>query len=295
VRVVVLGATGVVGRALVPELAARHDVLAVSRRPPATSGVVAWQQADALDERTLDKPFESSDAVVYLVHSLGSSQFEDADRRAAGNVARAAARAGVRQIVYLGGLGDDNPDLSPHLRSRSETAALLASESIPVTTLRAAMIVGASSAAFETIKALVDRLPAMVCPRWVTVPTQPIALRDVVAYLGSVTGTPETFGQTYDIGGPEVMTYREMIERIARIRGRNLRILEVPVLTPWLSSWWLHLVTPVNAAVARPLVEGLRFPTVVRDHRIQKLVPIELMSFDDAVRAALLLPSGLAV
>jgi uncharacterized protein YbjT (DUF2867 family) len=291
-RVVVLGATGVVGRALVPELAERHDVVAVSRRPAAAAEAVTWQQADALDERTLDGPFESADAVVYLVHSLGSSRFEDADRRAARNVAGAAARAGVRQIVYLGGLGDDSPDLSPHLRSRAETAALLASGPTPVTTLRAAMIVGAGSAAFETIRALVERLPAMVCPRWVTVPTQPIALRDVVAYLVGVTGNREAFGQTYDIGGPEVMTYRQMIERIARIRGTRTRIVEVPVLTPRLSSWWLHLVTPVNAAVARPLIEGLRTPTVVRDDRIRELVPIELTSFDDAVRAAVLGPGS---
>jgi uncharacterized protein YbjT (DUF2867 family) len=291
-RVVVLGATGVVGRALLPALAAHHGVVAVSRRPPATAGATGWQKADALDERTLDEPFESADAVVYLVHSLGSSQFEDADRRAAINVATAAARAGVRQIVYLGGLGDDSPDLSPHLRSRAETAALLASGPTPVTIFRAAMIVGAGSAAFETITALVDRLPVMVCPRWVTIPTQPIALRDVVAYIVGVTGTRESFGQTYDVGGPEVMTYREMIERIARIRGAKPRIVEVPVLTPRLSSWWLHLVTPVNAAVARPLIEGLRTPTVVRDDRIRDLLPLELMSFEEAVRAALPQESG---
>jgi uncharacterized protein YbjT (DUF2867 family) len=153
------------------------------------------------------------------------------------------------------------------------------------------MVIGAGSAAFETIRALVDRLPAMVCPRWVSVPTQPIALRDVVAYLAGVVGVNESFGQTYDIGGPEVMTYGEMIERIAQFRGKRPRIVEVPVLTPRLSSWWLHLVTPVNAAVARPLIEGLRNPTVVRDNRIRELVRVELTSFDDAVSAALR-PSG---
>jgi len=286
-NIVVLGATGVIGRALVPELTRHHHVIALSRRPPEGSTSVEWHRADALDEPTLDAPFRSADIAVYLVHSLGSDEFEDADRRAARNVAQAAARAGVRQIVYLGGLGDESSDLSPHLRSRAETAALLASGSTPVTTLRAAMVVGAGSAAFETILALVDRLPAMVCPRWVTVPTQPIALRDVVAYLAAVTGMRESFGQAYDVGGPDVMTYREMLERIARIRGKRPRIVEVPVLTPRLSSWWLHLVTPVNASVARPLVEGLRSPTVVRDDRILELVPLELTSFDDAVREAL--------
>ena len=149
------------------------------------------------------------------------------------------------------------------------------------------MVVGAGSAAFETIVALVNRLPAMICPRWVSVPTQPIALKDVVSYLSGVIGLEATYGETYDVGGPEVMTYRSMIDRIARIRGKHPLIVEVPVLTPRLSSWWLHLVTPVKASVARPLIDGLRNPTVVRDDRIRSLVPIPLASFDDAVREAL--------
>ena len=163
----------------------------------------------------------------------------------------------------------------------------LASTSVPVTTLRAAMVVGRGSAAFETILALVDRLPAMVTPRWVSTRTQPIALPDVVAYLAGVCGLEPTFGAGYDVGGPEVMTYREMIERIALLRGRNPFIFEVPVLTPHLSSLWLHLVTPVNAGVARPLIEGLRNETVVRDDRIRELLPIELTPFDAAARVAL--------
>lgn len=203
------------------------------------------------------------------------------------NVARAAERAGVSQIVYLGGLGDDSPTLSDHLRSRRETAAALASGSVPVTTLQAGMVVGPGSAAFETIVALVDRLPAMICPRWVSVPTQPIALTDAVSYLAGVIGLDSAYGETFDIGGPEVMTYREMIDRIARIRGKRPLIIEVPVLTPRLSSWWLHLVTPVKASVARPLIDGLRNPTVMRDERIRTLVPLELTTFDDAVRDAL--------
>jgi uncharacterized protein YbjT (DUF2867 family) len=149
------------------------------------------------------------------------------------------------------------------------------------------MIVGRGSAAFETVRALVDRLPAMITPRWVSTPTQPVALADVVRYLVGVCDVAAAHGESYDVGGPEVMTYREMIERIARVRGRRIRIVEVPVLTPRLSSWWLHLVTPVNAAVARPLIDGLRTPTVVRDTRIRTLVPFEPTSFDDAVREAL--------
>ena len=148
------------------------------------------------------------------------------------------------------------------------------------------MVVGAGSAAFETIRALVDRLPLMICPRWVGVPTQPIALRDIVGYLRGFCGLEPAFGRSFDAGGPEVMTYREMIERIARIRGKRCRIVEVPVLTPRLSSWWLHLVTPVNAAVARPLIEA-SVATVARDDAIRALVPIELTPFDEAVRLAL--------
>ena len=156
-----------------------------------------------------------------------------------------------------------------------------------MTTLQAGIVVGRGSAAFETIVALVDRLPAMICPRWVSVPTQPIALSDVLAVIEGVVGLDAALGQTFDVGGPEVMTYREMIDRIARIRGRHPLIVEVPVLTPRLSSWWLHLVTPVKASVARPLIDGLRNPTVARDDRIRELVTTPLTPFDDAVREAL--------
>ena len=156
-----------------------------------------------------------------------------------------------------------------------------------MTVLRAAMVIGPGSAAFETIVALVDRLPGMVTPRWVSTPTQPIALVDVVRYLAGLCGLEKTFGASFDAGGPEVMTYREMIERIARLRGRHPLIVEVPVLSPRLSSYWLHLVTPVNAQMARPLIEGLRNPTVARDDRIRELMPFPLTSFEEAARAAL--------
>jgi uncharacterized protein YbjT (DUF2867 family) len=285
-RVVVFGATGTIGTALVPVLARAHDVIAVSRHERANAGGVTWALADATDPASVRAALAGADVAYYLVHSLGSSDFERRDRIAAETVAAEASAAGLRQIVYLGGLGDDAPDLSPHLRSRIETGLALASGSTPVTTLRAAMVVGAGSAAFETILALVDRLPAMVCPRWVSTPTQPIALDDVVAYLAAACGREELFGESFDVGGPEVMTYRQMIEQIGKLRGRRPLIVEVPVLTPRLSSYWLRLVTPVGAAVARPLIEGLRTATIVRDDRIRRLVPIELTPFATAVAQA---------
>ena len=286
--VAVLGASGVIGRALVPALAEQEEVVAVSRHAEHTGDSrVRSEQADVTDPDSIRNVLEGVGVVYYLVHSLGAPDFAEVDRRGASVVAREAEAAGVRQIVYLGGLGDDHRDLSPHLRSRIETATALASGSVPVTTLRAAVVVGRGSAGFETVVALVDRLPAMIAPRWVSTPTQPIALADVVGYLVAVGRHPDAFGQTFDVGGPEVLTYRQMIERIARLRGRRPLIVEVPVLSPRLSSYWLHLVTPVRAGVARPLVEGLRNPTVVRDERIRELIELPLTPFDDAARIAL--------
>lgn len=291
-KAVVFGATGVVGRALLPALAGQGEVVAASRHAAALDlpGVVTVS-ADVTDTVAVRRALEGADVVYYLVHSLGSSNFAELDRVAAATVARGAEAEGVGQIVYLGGLADDSPDLSAHLRSRIETATSLSEGSVPVTTLRAAIVVGRGSAGFETIVALVDRLPAMVAPRWVSTPTQPIALADVVRYLTDVAQLPAALGESFDVGGPEVLTYRSMIERIARIRGRRRLIVEVPVLSPRLSSYWLHLVTPVRASVARPLVEGLRNPTVVRDDRIRRLFPFPLTSFEVAARAALM-PAG---
>jgi uncharacterized protein YbjT (DUF2867 family) len=287
-KAAVLGATGFVGRALVPALAGNMDVIAVSRSgDAAVAERVQPLAADALEPQSLRHALNGVDIVYYLVHSLGQANFGDVDRRAATNVVAEAARGGVNQIVFLGGLGDDDPNLSQHLRSRAETARVLADGDVPVTTLRAAVVVGRGSAAFDTIVALVDRLPVMVAPRWVAMPTQPIALADVVAYLRDVAGHPDTVGETFDLGGPDVLTYREMVEHVGELRGRRPRIVEVPVLSPRLSSYWLHLVTPVRAGVARPLVEGLRNPTVATDTRIRELVPRELLTFDAAARQAL--------
>jgi uncharacterized protein YbjT (DUF2867 family) len=285
VKVTVFGATGVVGRALLP-LLADHEVTAVSRTPRDDADG-RWVAADAATGEGVAEALAEADVAYYLVHSLGSRDFAQQDRAAAETVAQEAAGAGVRQIVYLGGLGADGPDASPHLRSRRETGERLASAGVPVTTLRAAMIVGKGSAAFETILGLVKRLPVMITPSWVSTPTQPVALDDVARYLAGVCGTEAAYDEGYDVGGPEVMTYRQMIERIAGLLGRRPRIVEVPVLTPYLSSLWLELVTPVNASVARPLVEGLRNPTIAREERIRGLLPFELTPFDDAAQQAL--------
>ena len=282
------GATGFVGGRLVPALiAAGHDVRAMTRRPDEYDGPGTPVGGDVQDPSSLAAALEGTRVAYYLVHSLDTEDFEDRDARAARTFGEAAATAGVRQIVYLGGLGDDRSNLSPHLRSRAETAMTLEHGAVPVTTLRAAMVVGRGSAGFETIVALVDRLPVMIAPKWVSMPTQPIALTDVIAYLAGVAGHDGAIGETFDLGGPDVLTYREMIERIAALRGRRRAIVEVPILSPRLSSYWLHLVTPVRAGVARPLVEGLRNPTVVRDDRIRQLLPRALTSFDAAASAAL--------
>ena len=287
-RIAVLGASGTVGSALIPVLARDHQVVAVSRRDhPGGDDNVTWVVGDVTNPTSIHRALAGVDVVCYLVHSLGQDDFAARDRRGASVVARAAASQGLTQIVYLGGLGDESDDLSAHLESRRETERCLADGSVPLTTIRAGMVVGPGSAAFDTILALVDRLPAMVCPRWVSTPTQPIAVDDVVRYIAGVCGNPDAIGQTFDAGGPEVMTYREMIERIARIRHRSPVIVEVPFLTPRLSSLWLRLVTPVQAGVARPLIDGLRNPTVAHDTRLLELVPFQLTSFDAAAQAAI--------
>lgn len=297
-RVLVTGATGYVGGRLVPELLrAGYRVRAVARgidrlrlRPWASHPLVELTEADVLDADSLRRAADGAHAAYYLVHSMSQapSHFADADRTAACNMVDAAARARLQRLIYLGGLGDTASHLSAHLRSRAEVADVLRSGPVPVTVLRAAMIIGSGSASFEILRHLVERLPVMITPRWVATVSQPIAISNVLAYLVACLERPETADQTYDIGGPDRVTYRELMEIYAGEAGvPRPRILPVPVLTPGLSSYWIHLVTPVPAALARPLAEGLRNPMLVEDTRIRDVVPQHLLTPREAIRRAL--------
>jgi len=288
-RALVTGASGFVGGRLVPALRdAGHDVVALVRDPStydAPEGV-AVRRGDLLDPSTLD--FSDVDAAYYLVHSMGAGEgFEERDRRCAQNFADVASAANVERVVYLGGLGADRDALSAHLRSRREVETILGDGDYALTVLRAAIIVGAGSASFETIRQLVDRLPVMVTPRWVRTPCQPIAVRDVVSYLVCVLAHPETTGETYEIGGPDVLSYAEMMRETARADGRTLYLVPVPVLSPRLSAYWLGFVTDVPVSVARPLVEGLRNPVVCSETRLRDICDVTPTPFSDAVRRAL--------
>jgi uncharacterized protein YbjT (DUF2867 family) len=288
VKVLVAGSSGFVGRRLCPELeAAGHSVQAMTRHPDTYSGAGTPVYGDVHEAESLFAALSSCDAAYYLVHSLGDAEFAERDADAARGFARAAADAGLGRIIYLGGLGDDDDDLSEHLRSRREVEDLLGSTGVPVTTLRAGIIVGHGGISWEITRQLVEHLPAMITPRWVRTRTQPVAIRDVVRYLVGVLEKPEAAGRTFEIGGPDVLAYVDMLRRVAVIEGRSLRVVPVPLLSPRLSSRWLSLVTNVDVQTGRSLVDSMTNEVVVRDHSIRELVDFEPMSYDEAVLAAL--------
>jgi uncharacterized protein YbjT (DUF2867 family) len=286
--VLVAGASGFVGRRLCSALAAAgHEVRAMTRRVDSYEGAGEPVFGDVHDGSTLQRPLRDCRAAYYLVHSLASKDFERLDAEAAGAFAKAAAEAGLQQIVYLGGLGDDDDRLSAHLRSRREIEQILGSAGVPVTVLRAGIIVGSGGISWEITRQLVAHLPVMVTPRWVRTRTQPIAADDVVRYLVGVLDHPEALGRVFDIGGPEVLQYSTMLQRVARLQGRPLVLLPVPLLSPRLSALWLALVTDVDSRAGRSLVDSMANEVIVRDDSIRTVVPLRPTGFDQAVRCAL--------
>jgi uncharacterized protein YbjT (DUF2867 family) len=292
-NILVAGATGFVGSNLVPALLdARHHVVCLSRDPlharrrlPAAVDIV---QGDVHDAATLALAMREVDAAYYLVHSMAESEFEfeERDRDAARHFSTEAGRAGLKRIVFLGGLGDEASQLSVHLRSRHEVGKVLRSGGVPVTELRAGLIIGPGSASYVMLQQLVERLPAMIMPRWVETRTQPIAIGDVVRYLIAALSDASSNDATYEIGGPEVMTYHSMMMRYARARGLRRIMFPVPVLTPRLSSYWVDVITDVSASLARPLIEGLRSEMIVRGDAALWALGAPTIGFEEALEIA---------
>jgi len=287
------GGTGYIGGRLLPLLESRGvRVRCLTRRPESlqshvsSATQVVW--ADVADRDSLTAALEGVEAAYYLIHSMGTrGDFEENDRKAAANFAAAARENGVRRIVYLGGLGDPDQQLSPHLRSRHEVGKILQSSGAQVIEFRASIIIGSGSLSFELIRALVERLPMMICPKWVSTPAQPIAVEDVLEYLLAALDLEEGESQVFEIGGPDQVSYKDIMRQYARERGLRRLMISVPVLTPRLSSLWLGLVTPVYARVGRKLIEGVRNPTLVRDPAALDTFAIRPRGLGDAIRRAL--------
>ena len=292
--VLLTGASGYVGGRLIPLLEQQPVMLRCLARSPEKmrSRVKESTQivrGDVLDAPSLDEALRGVHTAYYLVHLMsGSKDFEKEDRQAATNFAQAAKKAGVRRIIYLGGLGDDaDPKLSPHLRSRHEVGQILRASGVETIEFRASLVIGTGSLSFDLVKSLTDRLPVMLCPRWLTTPTQPIAVDDVLAYFLAAKDLPPGESRIFEIGSPDVTTYGGMIREYARQKGLRRWLISVPVLTPYLSSLWLALVTPASFEVGRHLIEGLKNPTVVRDKKALEVFPIRPMGIREAIQKAL--------
>lgn len=292
VAILVTGATGYIGSRLLQRLEDDgHAVRCLARHPDGvrtTNARTEVVRGDCLEPDSLGPALSGIEVAYYLVHSMATgAAFAELDRRAAANFGAAAAHAGVRRIVYLGGLVNDDVALSEHLKSRSETGEVLRSSGVPVIEFRSSIIVGAGSLSFEIIRGLVERLPVMICPRWVSTPAQPIAVDDVIAYLTAARGLRRDGDAIFEIGGPRVMSYGDMMREYARQRGLRRYLLPVPVLTPRLSGLWLRLVTPAQALVGRALIDGLRNSTIVRSSAARTEFAIEPMPLDMAFARAI--------
>lgn len=291
--ILLTGATGYVGGRLLPELVQRgHRVRCLTRRPGALRGRVDPRveivEGDCLAPDSVERALRGIDTAYYLVHSMGSGlDFVELDRRAAEIFGRAARAGGVKRIVYLGGLGDPRESLSAHLRSRQETGALLAAAGAPVTEFRASVVIGSGSLSFEMVRALVERLPVLVFPKWVHVTAQPIAVEDVVAYLVASLDLPAGSDRVYEIGGPDAVSYADLIREYARQRGLRRLVVSVPFLTPRLSSLWLGLVTPLYARVGRKLIESVRHATLVRSDEALRVFPVRPRGMREAIARAI--------
>lgn len=294
--ILVTGASGYIGGRLAPLLVKQGRAVRCMARDPRTLRGRGWGDqieivaGDVREPESLKPALEGCSSAYYLIHSMAAGErgFAERDRQGAKTFAAAAAAAGLERIIYMGGLGKRSDSLSTHLASRHEVGDILRAGKTPVIELRAAMIIGSGSASFEMMRALVKKLPIMVCPRWVMTKSQPIAVRDVLAYLtGCLDLDLEPQGRVLDVGGPDILNYRDMMLRFARILGLKRYVLNVPVLTPRLSAYWVNLMTPVPAGIAFPLIEGLKSETVCENDDILRLIPRDPLGFDDAVRRAI--------
>jgi len=297
-NILVTGATGYIGGRLVPRLLEKNYRVRCLARRPEILRARPWGRdprieivaGDVLDPASLRPALEGVSEAYYLVHSMtgGEEGFEDRDRWAALNFSNAAKSAGVQHIFYLGGLGSHEQELSPHLKSRQEVGDILRASGIPVTEFRAAIIVGAGSVSFEMIRYLAERLPVMICPQWVGSLCQPIAIRDVLSYLTAALEEPQSAGEVLEIGGADVLTYRDMMMQYGEVRGLKRRLWQISILTPRVSSYWVDLVTPIPSSLARPLIEGLKNDVVCRNRKARDLFPqIQPLPYREAVRLAL--------
>ena len=294
--IAVAGASGFVGRHLVDRLCAEHDVIALGRSAdsgkPWRGTLATARRCDLFSLTDAETALAGVDVAYYLVHSmmptarLTQARFEDMDAIIADNFGRAAAQAGVKQIIYLGGLIPQVGELSKHLESREEVETLLGAHGVPVTVLRAGLVVGKGGSSLEIMTKLVERLPAMICPSWTESKTQPVALADVVELLARSAGHEQVVGRVFDIGGPDVLSYREMIRRTAKVMGLKRRLFSIGVLTPGLSTLWVSLVTGSSRALVGPLVQSLKHPMVARDDELARIFGVQTIGFEEALRTA---------